>query len=94
MDKSALPKRIQPLYDDMKRMLTPEAFTIWYSNGLKPKGATLDPLPKDPLVKSKPQNVVVKEAISQAREAVSGYSPTNGSRKAVEALADAVESII
>ncbi len=43
---------------------------------------------------SKSKDTVVKEAVEKARDAVAGYAQSNGARKAVEALAEAVEQVL
>lgn len=90
MEKSALPEKMQQFYDLAKAKFTDEAFAVWYSNALHygKKGFEPAELPADKL------RVVpsVKEAAAAAREAVSGMSASSNTRKAVEALADAIEA--
>lgn len=88
MNKQALPKQMQGLYDGVKSIMTPEAFEVWYNNALNYGKIDPQPLPTEPIKPAKPN---MSEAIATAREAVSGYAPNNGARKAVEALADALE---
>lgn len=78
-------------YDQkMKAILTDEAYAIWHHNM---NNEDKIPQVKDYL-RNKPSSVkiTVSDAIAQAREAVSGYAENNGARKAVEALADAIEN--
>lgn len=84
MDKTLLPAKYQNFYDLLKTALTPEAFTIWYENCIN---NTQTPLPENTIKKQ----VTNKELAAQAVDAVAGYSETNGLRKAVEALAAAID---
>lgn len=92
--KDDLPHKYQQMYSFGLTAMTPEAFDVWCENAIasSDKVTMLKPLP-DNAIKKTPQ-VNVKNVISQARDAVSGYSTSNGARKAVEALADALEQII
>ena len=90
--KDNLPKKYQYIYDGMKEILTPEAFAVWYQNALEADKATPLPMPENPIKPRTKTNT--KDAVAIAREAVSGYSTTNGARKAVEALANVIEQII
>lgn len=90
--KDNLPKKYQYIYEGMKEILTPEAFEVWYQNALESNKSAQLPMPENPVkVKTK---INPKDTVALAREAVSGYSTSNGARKAVEALADALEQII
>lgn len=102
MDKSKLHKVHQAVYDELKAMLPEVAFKRWYDLSLylsqydksewKARSEEYSPSNIiDPPATSEIANRR-KELISQAREAVSGYSETNGARKAVEALADLLEN--
>lgn len=90
MNKQSLPKKMQYFYDIMKSRLSEDSFAVWYENAMNFGKDDPKPLPSG-IKRVAPTQEVVAEAIQQARQAVSSYSPTNGARKAVEALADALE---
>lgn len=90
MNKESLPKGMQQFYDLMKSRLSAESFAVWYENAMNYQKAEPKPLPSG-IKRVAPTQEVVAEAIQQARQAVSSYAPSNGARKAVEALADALE---
>lgn len=71
----------------MANILTDEANAVRLHNIAHPDS----PLPL-PTVYLRQQPSTVKTLADQARQAVAGYSSTNGTRKAVEALADAIEN--
>lgn len=80
------PTTNEQLDQQMKNMLTDEAYAIYVANR---DNKTKIPMPANHMRKQSVDNSALAE---QARTAVSGYSPTNGVRKAVEALADAIEN--
>lgn len=84
--RTDFPQKYRILFDYNKQILTEEAFEIWCDNVLNDKRT---PYPENYL--RKPQKSNVAQAIEEARQAVSVYAPSNGARKAVEALADALE---
>lgn len=86
MNKSQLPKKYHFIFDEMKKVLTDEAFEVWFNNILNNE---TNSYPENKL-RTKQQSSI-NTAIQQARQAVSSYAPSNGARKAVEALADALE---
>lgn len=98
-EKLALPKEMHQLYDAAKSLFTAEAFAVWYQNALTLKdvpvaereSVKLQTMPSSSLKQKAESDVVL--AAQKARQAVSGMSATNNTRKAVEALADAVEKI-
>lgn len=85
------------LFKQLQRSMTPEAFEVWYSNALILKGlpryqwatADLQTMP-NPMFKPKTPTHV-GQAVANARQAVSGLSSNAATRKAVEALADAID---
>lgn len=87
IQKNEILPEYQWLYDDMKRILTDEAFTIWSNNA---KTGATNQMPEQYLRPKEPS--VVAKAAKEARDSVSGYSDSNNTRKAVELLADAIES--
>lgn len=80
------------MYDGAKKMMTEEAFDLWCENAVASADTPtiVKTLPTD-CFKPKPAKVDVKQAVEQARQAVSGYATNNGARKAIEALAEAIE---
>lgn len=90
MNKQSLPKAMQQFYDVMKSRLSEDSFAVWYENAMNFEKEDPKPLPSA-MKRVAPTQEVVAEAIAQARQAVSSYAPSNGARKAVEALADALE---
>lgn len=84
-DKQDIPEKYRGLYDSLKLMLNDEAFEVWCDNVVNDKRT---PAPEQPL---RTRHSQMTELAQQARDAVSGYSENNGARKAVEALAEAIE---
>lgn len=83
--KEDFPKKYQLLFDYNKKILTEEAFEIWCDNVLNDKRT---PYP-EPYIRNPKKDF--QDTVQQARKAVESYSPSNGARIAVEALADALE---
>lgn len=77
-------------YGFAKKIFSAKGFQKWYEDVL-----ILKDIPKEQWTEinmNDYKNVSqVKSAVETARKAVSGYSQTNATRKAVEALADALE---
>jgi hypothetical protein len=85
INEQEIPVQFRHLFKEFKVILSPEAFEIWCKNV---RDNEKNPMPENYLQSKKP---AVKDLLTQAREAVSGYSENNGARKAVEILADAIE---
>lgn len=88
--KEQIPENLRGIYDYNRTILTEEAFTIWCENAVNFGKSEPKPLPANCIRKTNSSSV--SELAKQARDAVSGYSDSNNLRKAVEALADALES--
>lgn len=95
MRKEDLHPLHQAQYGAVKFALGPAAFKRWYDHMLSLKDVPQDQWGE---IKISDYKIVtqtdVQQAVSSARQAVAGYSTSNGARKAVEALADALEQII
>lgn len=87
------------LYKQVSKSFTEEAFNVWYRNALKLKdtpksewaSVELEVMPAEILKGKKSKDV--SEAVATARKGVSTLSSNNGTKKAVEALAEALESL-
>ncbi len=87
------------LYKQVSKSFTEEAFNVWYRNALKLKeipksewaNTELEVMPTEILKSKKSKDV--SSAIATARSGVSSLSSSNGTKKAVEALAEALESL-
>jgi hypothetical protein len=86
--KDDLPEKFRPLYFQMKAILADDAFIVWCENLINDER---NPMPENHL-RNPNKAEAFREKIQQARDAVSGYSENNGARKAVEILAEAIES--
>lgn len=102
MDKTKLHELHQQVFDGLKAMMPKAVFEKWYAWALylsdyepeqwKQKSDEYEPvriISKPPMTQEQANRQ--QGLIEEARQAVSGYAPTNGARKAVEALADALE---
>lgn len=94
MHKENLHPIHQAQYGVAKFTLGLGAFKKWYDHMLELKDIPQDQWPKINMKDYQVAGPDVKQAVSNARQAVAGYSSSNGARKAVEALADALEQII
>ena len=66
-------------------------FEAWFEHVKQYKNTPENEVPYVDAQRFKKKTVDIKKAAQDAREAVSGYAANNGARKAVEALADAIE---
>lgn len=84
MERFEIPEKYQSLYNDFKLLMTSEAFDTW----CEIVTGNTQSYPQE-ILKTKTNNV--KDLTQEAREAVAGYAATNGLRRAVEKLAEALE---
>lgn len=94
MHKENLHPKHQAVYGATKFILGPAAFKRWYDHMLELKDLPEDQWGEIKMSDYKVQTTDPKQAVAAARQAVAGYSSSNGTRKAVEALANVIEQII